>query len=75
MAKGNGDKKDNGKMTVEEAGKKYGEVVVDKYGLEHMAEIVRKGGEHSHDSMAKVLTKTTMRVEGLMTETMVMTEA
>ena len=42
------DGKDKGKMTVEEAGKKGGEAVVEKYGPEHMAEIGRKGGEHSH---------------------------
>jgi general stress protein YciG len=40
--------KDKGKMTVEEAGRKGGEAVVEKYGPEHMAEIGRKGGEHSH---------------------------
>ncbi len=42
------DEKDKGKMTVEEAGRKGGEAVVEKYGPEHMAEIGRKGGEHSH---------------------------
>ena len=42
------DGKDKGKTTVEEAGKKGGEAVVEKYGPEHMAEIGRKGGEHSH---------------------------
>ena len=42
------DDKDKGKMTVEEAGRKGGEAVVEKYGPEHMAEIGRKGGEHSH---------------------------
>jgi uncharacterized protein len=42
------EKKGEGKMTVEEAGHKGGEAVVDKYGPEHMAEIGRKGGEHSH---------------------------
>jgi uncharacterized protein len=35
-------------MTVEEAGRKGGEAVVKKYGPEHMAEIGRNGGEHSH---------------------------
>ncbi len=40
--------KDKGKMTVEEAGRKGGEAVVEKYGPKHMAEIGRKGGEHSH---------------------------
>ena len=44
----NGNNKDKGKMTVEEAGKKGGKAVIDKYGPEHMAEIGRKGGEHSH---------------------------
>ena len=47
MTKDN-DEKNKGKMTVEEAGRKGGEAVVDKYGPEHMAEIGRKGGEHSH---------------------------
>ena len=47
MTKDNDDK-DKGKMTVEEAGRKGGEAVVEKYGPEHMAEIGRKGGEHSH---------------------------
>jgi general stress protein YciG len=42
------DDKDKGKMTVEEAGRKGGEAVVEKYGPKHMAEIGRKGGEHSH---------------------------
>ena len=42
------DKKGKGKMTVEEAGKKGGEAIIDKYGPEHMAEIGRKGGEQSH---------------------------
>jgi len=42
------DDKDKGKMTVEEAGRKGGEAVVEKYGPEHMADIGRKGGEHSH---------------------------
>jgi uncharacterized protein len=42
------DDKDKGKMTVSEAGHKGGEAVIDKYGPEHMAEIGRKGGEHSH---------------------------
>jgi general stress protein YciG len=45
---GNNKDKDKGKMTVEEAGKKGGEAVIDKYGPEHMSEIGRKGGEHSH---------------------------
>jgi hypothetical protein len=45
---GNNNNKDKGKMTVEEAGKKGGEAVIDKYGPEHMSEIGRKGGEHSH---------------------------
>ncbi len=36
-------------MTVSEAGHNGGEAVIDKYGPEHMAEIGRKGGEHSHD--------------------------
>ena len=40
--------KNKGKMTVEEAGRKGGEAVVEKYGPEHMADIGRKGGEHSH---------------------------
>ena len=40
--------KNKGKMTVEEAGRKGGEAVVEKYGAEHMADIGRKGGEHSH---------------------------
>jgi uncharacterized protein len=40
--------KEKGKMTVSEAGHKGGEAVIDKYGPEHMAEIGRKGGEHSH---------------------------
>jgi general stress protein YciG len=44
----NGKDKDKGKMTVEEAGRKGGEAVIDKYGAEHMAEIGRKGGESSH---------------------------
>ena len=44
----NGNNKDKGKRTVEEAGRKGGETVVDKYGPEHMAEIGRKGGEQSH---------------------------
>jgi uncharacterized protein len=42
------DSKEKGKMTVSEAGHKGGEAVIDKYGPEHMAEIGRKGGEHSH---------------------------
>jgi uncharacterized protein len=42
------DNKEKGKMTVSEAGHKGGEAVIDKYGPEHMAEIGRKGGEHSH---------------------------
>src|SRR5919107_1701399 len=42
------DNKNKGKMTVEEAGRKGGEAVVEKYGPEHMAEIGRKGGENSH---------------------------
>ncbi len=50
MAEGNdnGNNKNKGKMTVEEAGRKGGEAVIDKYGAEHMAEIGRKGGESSH---------------------------
>jgi general stress protein YciG len=48
MEKDNGENKNKGKMTVEEAGRKGGEAVVDKYGPEHMADIGRKGGEHSH---------------------------
>jgi general stress protein YciG len=48
MTKDNSNDKDKGKMTVEEAGRKGGEAVVEKYGPEHMAEIGRKGGEHSH---------------------------
>lgn len=44
----NDNDKSKGKMTVEEAGRKGGEAVVEKYGPEHMAEIGRKGGEHSH---------------------------
>ena len=48
MTKDSENNKDKGKMTVEEAGKKGGEAVVEKYGPEHMAEIGRKGGEHSH---------------------------
>ena len=48
MTKDNENDKDKGKMTVEEAGRKGGEAVVEKYGPEHMAEIGRKGGEHSH---------------------------
>ena len=47
MTKDN-DEKNKGKMTVEEAGRKGGEAVVEKYGPEHMSEIGRKGGEHSH---------------------------
>ncbi|MGN6623719.1 MAG: general stress protein, partial [Candidatus Nitrosocosmicus sp.] len=47
MTKDN-DEKGKGKMTVEEAGRKGGEAVVEKYGPEHMSEIGRKGGEHSH---------------------------
>ncbi|MGN6709647.1 MAG: hypothetical protein ACTHKF_09905 [Candidatus Nitrosocosmicus sp.] len=47
MTKDN-DQKGKGKMTVEEAGRKGGEAVVEKYGPEHMSEIGRKGGEHSH---------------------------
>jgi general stress protein YciG len=43
-----GKDKDKGKMTVEEAGRKGGEAVIDKYGEGHMAEIGRKGGEASH---------------------------
>ncbi len=43
-----GNDKDKGKMTVEEAGRKGGEAVVEKYGEEHMSEIGRKGGEASH---------------------------
>lgn len=42
------DNKEKGKMSVEEAGKKGGEAVVDKYGAEHMSEIGRKGGKESH---------------------------
>jgi hypothetical protein len=33
-----GKDKDKGKMTVEEAGRKGGEAVIDKYGEGHMAE-------------------------------------
>jgi general stress protein YciG len=47
MTKDN-DEKGKGKITVEEAGRKGGEAVVEKYGPEHMSEIGRKGGEHSH---------------------------
>lgn len=36
------DDKNKGKMTVEEAGRKGGEAVVDKYGPKHMAEIGKK---------------------------------
>src|SRR5690348_2371011 len=42
------DKKVKGKITVEEEGGKGGEAVVEKYGPEHMSEIGRKGGGHSH---------------------------
>lgn len=48
MTKDKENDKDEGKMTVEEAGRKGGEAVIEKYGPEHMAEIGRKGGEHSH---------------------------
>ena len=48
MTKDDKDDKNKGKMTVEEAGRKGGEAVVEKYGPEHMADIGRKGGEHSH---------------------------
>lgn len=34
-----------GKMSVQEAGKKGGEAVVEKYGPGHMSEIGKKGGE------------------------------
>ncbi len=38
-------RKDEGKMTVSEAGHKGGEKVSEKYGHEHFEEIGRKGGE------------------------------
>lgn len=34
-----------GKMSVQEAGRKGGEAVVEKYGPEHMSNIGKKGGE------------------------------
>lgn len=37
--------KNNGAMTVQEAGKKGGEMVARKYGHEHFQEIGRKGGQ------------------------------
>ncbi len=40
--------KEKGTMSVAEAGHLGGEKVIEKYGPEHMAEIGRKGGEHSH---------------------------
>jgi general stress protein YciG len=48
MTKDSKNDEDQGKMTVEEAGRKGGEALVEKYGPEHMSEIGRKGGEHSH---------------------------
>ena len=47
MTKDRKNDEDQGKMTVEEAGRK-GEALVEIYGPEHMSEIGRKGGEHSH---------------------------
>ena len=48
MTKDSKNDEDQGKMTVEEAVRKGGEALVEKYGPEHMSEIGRKGGEHSH---------------------------
>ena len=48
MTKDSKNDEDQGKMIVEEAGRKGGEALVEKYGSKHMSEIGRKRGEHSH---------------------------
>lgn len=48
IIKDNENEKHKREMTVEEAGRKGVEAVVEKYGPEHMAEIGRKGEERSY---------------------------